>query len=156
MNLFLSYILFNILNVIIQTARSICTIKGNKYIAAIANAAAYGLYTYIIILTSCELPLWVKILTVACANLVGVFIVKLIEEKRRNNRVWKVEITIPSAQAEQMIKDCRYYGFSHNYIDIDKWFIFNFYCANQKEAKNVKKLLGSYDAKYFVTETKIL
>ena len=45
----ISYVLFNVLNVIIQTIKSIVTIKCNKYIASIVNAVAYGLYTYIII-----------------------------------------------------------------------------------------------------------
>ena len=47
-----SYIVFNILNVIIQTIKSIVTIKCNKWIAAIVNAIAYGLYTYIVVLTA--------------------------------------------------------------------------------------------------------
>ena len=76
-----SYIIFNVLNVIIQTVKSIVTIKCNKWVAAVVNAIAYGLYTYIIILTSIDIELWIKILVVAIANLVGVFAVKAVEEK---------------------------------------------------------------------------
>ena len=94
----ISYILFNVLNVIIQTIKSIVTIKCNKYIASIVNAVAYGLYTYIIILTSIDIELWVKIVVVALANLVGVFAVKAVEEKRKKSMLWKIEFTVNGQQ----------------------------------------------------------
>lgn len=150
------FIIFNIINVVIQTIKSICTIKCNKWIAAIVNAIAYGLYTYIVVLTVCELDLWIKIFTVAGANLIGVFLVKYFEEKKRKDKLWKIEVTIPIEEKEQMIEDCKYYHFSYNYIDIEKYAIFNFYCATQKDSQNVKCLLKSYNAKYFVAESKIL
>lgn len=156
MELLGTFIIFNIINVVIQTIKSICTIKCNKWIAAIVNAIAYGLYTYIVVLTVCELPLWIKIFTVAGANLIGVFSVKYFEEKKRKDKLWKVEVTIPIEEKEQMIEDCKYYHFSYNYIDIEKYAIFNFYCATQKDSQNVKCLLKSYNAKYFVAESKIL
>ena len=90
----ISYIIFNILNVIIQTVKSIVTIKCNKWVAAIVNAIAYGLYTYIVVLTASDIDLWFKIIVVALANLVGVFIVKWVEEKKRKEMLWKVEFTI--------------------------------------------------------------
>ena len=156
MELLGTFIIFNIINVVIQTIKSICTIKCNKWIAAIVNAIAYGLYTYIVVLTVCELDLWIKIFTVAGANLIGVFLVKYFEEKKRKDKLWKIEVTIPIEEKEQMIEDCKYYQFSYNYIDIEKYAIFNFYCATQKDSQNVKCLLKNYNAKYFVAESKIL
>ena len=62
--LLFQYVIFTILNVVIQTAKSIMTIKCNKYVAAVANAVAYGFYTYIIVLTLCELPIFEKCLII--------------------------------------------------------------------------------------------
>ena len=45
MNLLLIFIVLNILNVIIQTYKSLITIKSGKLAAAIWNAIAYGFYT---------------------------------------------------------------------------------------------------------------
>ena len=151
-----SFAIFNVINVIIQTIKSIVTIKCNKYVAAVVNAVAYGLYTYIVVLTASDLDLWFKILVTAAANLVGVFVVKWAEEKKRKDKLWKIEVTIPAEQAQQMIEDCKYYHFTYNYVDIKKYFLFNFYCPTQQDSLNVKKLLKSYDAKYFVSESKIL
>lgn len=155
-NLLITFILLNIANVIIQTAKSIITIKCGKTAAALANAVAYGLYTVVTIYMLCELPLATKAIIVALCNLIGVYVVKYFEEKARKDKLWKVEVTIPAGQAEQMIEDCKYYGFTYNYVNIEKWYLFNFYCPTQKDSANVRKLLHSYDAKYFVTESKNL
>lgn len=156
MNLLLTFILLNIANVIIQTIKSIATIKCGKTAAAVVNAVAYGLYTIVTVYMLCELPLWWKAGIVALCNLVGVWVVKYFEEKARKDKLWKVEVTIPAEQAPQMLEDCKYYGLTHNYVDIEKYFLFNFYCPTQQDSLNVKKLLQSYDAKYFVSESKNL
>ena len=44
-NLLLVFIFANIVNVIIQTIKSLCTIKCGKGMAALVNALAYGFYT---------------------------------------------------------------------------------------------------------------
>ena len=153
----ISYILFNVLNVIIQTVKSIVTIKCNKYIASIVNAVAYGLYTYIIILTSIDIKLWVKIAVVALANLVGVFIVKAIEEKKRKSMLWKMEFTINEALKDSVDELLKLARVPHNYIDkVGRYTIFNAYCATEKESESVKEIIKKYNAKYFVSETKIL
>ena len=153
----ISYILFNVLNVIIQTVKSIVTIKCNKYIASIVNAVAYGLYTYIIILTSIDIKLWVKIAVVALANLVGVFIVKAIEEKRRKSMLWKIEFTVNGALTDSVDELLKLARVPHNYIDkVGRYTIFNAYCATEKESESVKEIIKKYNAKYFVSETKIL
>ena len=94
MNLIILFILLNIANVIIQTVKSIATIKCKKGVAALINAIAYGLYTVVVIYMVCELPLWFKVLVIAVANLIGVYVVKLIEEKSRKDKLWKVEATV--------------------------------------------------------------
>ena len=104
--LLILFIVFNILNVIIQTIKSIATIKCGKAVAAIINAVAYGLYTYIVVLTMCDLPLLWKCFIVAGCNFVGVFTVKWFEEKARKDKLWKVELTIPNDGINPEYDDC--------------------------------------------------
>ena len=156
MNLFATFILLNIANVIIQTIKSIATVKCGKTVAAIVNAVAYGLYTIVTVYMLCELPLATKALIVALCNLIGVWVVKYFEEKARKDRLWKVEVTIPAEEANRMIKDCEHFNLSYNYSNINKWYLFNFYCPTQEDSKMVKDMLNSYNAKYFVVESKVL
>ena len=152
--LLLIFIALNITNVIIQTVKSLVTVKCGKTAAALINAAAYGLYTYVIVLTVCDLPLWLKAIIVGACNLVGVYIVKLIEERARRDKLWKVEATIPVEIAEKVKHDLRANGLPHNYIDIEKYYLFNVYCENQEQSKVAKIILDYYNAKYFVSENK--
>lgn len=156
----ISYIIFNVINVVTQTIKSIVTIKCNKYVAAVVNAVAYGLYTYIVVLTASNLDLWFKISVTAAANLVGVFVVKWVEEKKRKDKLWKVEATIKNdniwPEDDDCIIDLRKTDIPFNYIDINKYIIINCYCATQKDSTIVKEILDKYNAKYFVSESKIL
>ena len=154
--LLIIFIALNITNVIIQTIKSLVTVKCGKTAAALINAAAYGLYTVVVIYTVCELPLYLKALIVAICNLVGVYVVKLIEERARRDKLWKVEATIPVEIAEKVKHDLRANGLPYNYIDIEKYYLFNVYCENQEQSKVAKVILDYYNAKYFVSENKSL
>ena len=156
MELLTTFIIFNILNVIIQTVKSIATIKCGKTSAALINALAYGLYTYIIVLTNCELALWVKCLVVALANFVGVWVVKLVEEKARKDKLWKVEANVLTEVATQVEAELTLSDISHNCQRMTKWSTFNCFCNTQAESAKVKAILEKYNAKYFVSESKVL
>ena len=157
MNLLIVFILANIINVIIQTIKSICTIKCGKGIAALVNALAYGFYTYIVILMIADLPLLTKCLIVGLCNLIGVYIVKWAEERARKAKLWKVELTVRNEEAQKLHEDFERFNIPHNYIpNVGKWTIFNVYCATQKESHFTKEIANRAHAKYFVTETKEL
>ena len=94
------FICLNIANVIIQTIKSIATVKCGKGVAALVNAIAFGLYTVVTVYMLCDLPLALKAIIVALCNLVGVFVVKWGEEKARKDKMWLVKITIPIEKAE--------------------------------------------------------
>ena len=153
--LLIIFIVLNIINVIIQTVKSIATIQCGKTMAAVINAVAYGFYTIVTIYLLCELPLMWKAAIVALCNLVGVWVVKWLEEKARKDKLWKVEATIPSKWTDAVHYDLR--EVPHNYIEgIGKYTLFNFYCATQKESVKVRDIINQYEAKYFVSESKEL
>lgn len=155
MKLLIIFIVLNVINVIIQTVKSLATVKCGKTVAAIVNAAAYGLYTVVVVYMMCDLPLWAKALIVGLANLVGVYVVKLFEEKARKDKLWKVEATVQVI--DPYFEFCSE-GISCNYLTTNRpnEFIINCFCATQKESATVKKILDKYNAKYFVSESKNL
>ena len=151
------FIIFNILNVIIQTVKSIATVKCGKVVAAIVNALAYGLYTYIVILTMCELSTITKAVIVALCNLVGVYVVKLIEEKARKDKLWKVEATVLRGYTKRLHRDLDLADIPHNFLEnVGKYTLFNIYCETQAQSTIAKEIMTKYEAKYFVSETKTL
>ena len=150
------FIVLNAINVIIQTIKSLCTINCGKTIAALVNALAYGFYTVVVIYMVCDLPLLWKVLIVGACNFVGVFLVKWVEEKARKAKLWKVEATVKPTEAPAIKQFCKSFNLPFSYIDIDKYVIFNFYCATQKESALIKNVLDNHNAKYFVSESKTL
>ena len=157
MNLLITFIILNIANVIIQTVKSIATIKCGKTAAALINALAYGLYTIVIVYTNADLNLWVKVAVVALANLIGVYVVKFIEEEKRRKQLWKIEFTVLGANTDDVNKLLELAKVPHNFIpNVGKYTMFNAYCATQKESESVKEIIKQYRAKYFASETKVL
>lgn len=157
MKLLITFIILNICNVILQTVKSICTVKCGKTVAAIVNAVAYGLYTVVIVFTNADLPLMQKVLVVALSNLIGVYVVKWIEEKKRKEMLWKVEFTVLGKNTSSVANLLDLAHIPHNYIEnVGKYTIFNTYCATQKQSESVKEIIKEYNAKYFVSETKEL
>lgn len=157
MKLLILFVVMNILNVIIQTVKSIATIKCGKWGAAGVNAIAYGLYTYIVVLTMCDIDLLTKCLIVAGANFIGVYVVKLVEEKARKDKLWKVEATVLRKWTQALHEDLVRAEIPHNYLEnVGKYTLFNVYCETQAQSAKAKKVLDTYSAKYFVSESKTL
>ena len=151
------FIVMNVLNVIIQTIKSIATIKCGKVAAAIVNAVAYGLYTYIVVLTMCNLPLIWKCLIVALANFIGVWVVKYFEEKTRKDKLWKVEATVLRGYTELLHSALDRVEIPHNFLEnVGPYALFNIYCSTQEQSAKAKQVLAGFDAKYFVSESKTL
>ena len=156
-NLLIIFIILTIANVIIQTIKSLATIKCGKVVASLVNAVAYGLYVYVIFYTSCEgLDLHTKALITALANLVGVFVVKWFEEKARKDKLWKVELACPIVHHDDLHALLKEYHIPHNYVEAGKWVIFNCYCATQEDTRIVTDLGKKRECKFSAYESKTL
>jgi hypothetical protein len=156
MNTILLFALCTAVNVILSTIKSILTVNGGKISASLINAITYGFYSYVIVLTSADgMPIWLKMAITAVCNFIGVYLVKWIEEKARKDKLWKVELTVPTKYTNTI--DFDLHDVPHSYIELsDKHTLFNFYCATQKESAKVKAIANQYEAKYFVAESKNL
>lgn len=154
--LLMIFIGLSIVNVVFSTIKSIVTIKGGAFSASLISALYYGYYNIVLIYTVADFPLWQKVIVTFGCNLVGVFAVKYAEEKARKDKLWRVESTIKPDKKDVFEAYCKEHDIPYNYVNIEKYYLFNFYCATQGESAKVKKLLDAHDAKYFVNESKNL
>lgn len=155
----LLFTILSIFNVVLSTIRSLATIKCGKLIASIVNAIYYGYYTVVLVFTVCDdIPLWLRVVICSVCNLFGVFIVKMIEEKIQKDKLWKIECTIKNGkQLNELDKQLAEMEIPHNYFSTSKdYWIVNIFCATQKESAIAKEILGNYEIKYFVSESKVL
>lgn len=156
MNFLVTFILLSIINVIFSTVRSITTIKSGKTLASLISGGYFAFYNVMLVYTVADFPMWQKCIITFFCNVVGVWLVKFIEEKARKDKLWKVEVTVSQKDADTLKRQAEFHDLSFNYVDINKWVLFNFYCATQADSLLVKEMLADYDCKYFVSETKIL
>lgn len=152
------FIVLNVLNVIIQTIKSIATIKCGAWAAAGINALAYGLYTIVVVYMNADgLGLLWKAIIIGLANLFGVYVVKVIEERSRKDKLWKVEATVYRGWTTQLHQALTHADVPHNYLEnVGKYTLFNVYCETQADSVKAKEILDKYEAKYFVSESKSL
>lgn len=163
LSLLLIFIGVTITNVTTYTLKSIITIKGSKLSAALINAINSAVYMLLIIYTVSDLPMWVKIVVTVLCNFIGVYIIKLLEEKTQKDKLWKVEATIKLYDKDQIINQLRFHGLPCSYFPITnpnaklgERMEINIYCKTQKESKQAKEILDAYDTNYFVAESKTL
>lgn len=154
--LFWQFVILNFINVLINTARSLTTIKGGKWIASVMNAICYGYYTIIIVITATyDMPIVIKCVAVAFVNFVGVFTIKFCEEKIKKEKLWiykakGIDCTttsvITTALDEMKIK--------YVTVTIDNSFInLEIFSETQKESAMIKSILDNYAIKYYAVET---
>ena len=152
----LVFVGLSIVKVVFSTIRSIVTINGSKAVASLISGGYFAFYNIMMIYTVADFPMWQKCVITFVCNVVGVFLVKWGEEKARKDKLWKVEATIDKAEFETNKELLDLFKVPHNYIDIGKYVILNFYCATSKQSETVKSLLNEMNAKYFVAESKSL
>jgi general stress protein 26 len=103
--------------------------------------------------------MWEKCLITFICNVVGVYVVKFVEEKTTRDRLWKVELTVRTSKTEILARQLEELNIPFNYItgiNKNRWTIFNIYCATQKESGFVKELALKHNAKFFASESKPL
>lgn len=157
MKLLIIFTILTIVNVVMSTIKSLLTVNGGKWLASISSAIYYGYYNIVLIYTVADFPMWQKVAVTAACNVVGVFLVKWCEERAEKEKLWKVETTVRTHEATKLIQEASEKDLSFNYVSVNKYTIFNFYCATKEESTAVKEVLKKYQtAKYFVSESKNL
>jgi uncharacterized protein YebE (UPF0316 family) len=155
MNAILIFTIATIINVTLSTIRSLCTIKGGKWLSAITNAVCYGFYPLIVMLTAKDtVSIVVNMGITAVANFVCVWLIKFVEEKAKKDKMWKVEMAIPKEEKDLVCSMLDRKGIPHNYVEVGSWVMFNCYCDHQEDtkicvdtAKRLKGKISAYESK---------
>lgn len=158
MNFLIFFIIITLINVIIQTVRSLITVKGGILSAAAMNSIAYGVYTYIIFFTAEDsLDISIKALITVLCNFVGVFLVKYIEKKIRKDRLWIFNCTakIENNELVNIVDVLKSMDISLTYNQLkEDLYTLSIYSYSQSESEMIESVLKNYKIKYCAIETK--
>ena len=153
MNAILLFTFATIINVTLSTIRALATIKGGKMFSATMNALCYGFYPLIVMLTAKDtVTIWANMAITAVVNFACVWVIKLVEEKSRKDKMWRIDLAIPKDETEFAHRKLA--GVPHNYVECGSWTMFNCYCATQSETAKVKQLGIALGGKYSAYESK--
>lgn len=156
--LFWQFVILNFINVLINTARSLTTVKGGKWIASLMNALCYGYYTVIIVITATyEIPLTLKIIAVAIVNFIGVFTIKFCEEKMQKEKFWIYNATAKMSNKDllDVVALLKYAKIKLVYSKVaDELYTLQIFSNTQKESEMITSILNNYSIKYCAIETK--
>lgn len=156
--LFWQFVVLNFVNVLVNTARSLVTIKGGKWLASLMNAVCYGYYTIIIVITATyEMPLLIKCIAVALVNFIGVFTIKFCEEKFRKERMWIYNATakMDSENLNNVVLLLKNADIKLVYSKVaEELYTLSIFSNDSKESEMVKSILDNYSIKYYAVETK--
>ena len=156
--LFWQFVSLNFINVLVNTARSLVTIKGGKWIASVMNAICYGYYTVIIVITATyEMPLIIKCFAVAFVNFVGVFTIKFCEEKLQKDKMWIYNATaeVNDSDLTKVVDLLKKAEIKLVYSKVaNNFYTLQIFSNTQKESEMIKSILDNYNIKYCAIETK--
>lgn len=151
-DIILAFFIAQLINVILNTLKSVITIKGGKNWAALANAIAYGFNT-IVIKSLTDISMEMAIIITIVTNLIGVYIGLLIVEKTRKDQLWKITVTIPSEQLktfknELKAKDISFITYETTW---EKFKVVDIFSKHKADSKIIKEIFKSYKVKYTIS-----
>ncbi len=153
----LIFIGLSIVNVVFSTIRSIVTIKGGKWTAALMSGGYFAFYNIVMMWTVADFPMWQKCLITFVCNVIGVYLVKWGEEKSYKDKLWKIETSVLRQEAPKIKAELDRKGIDNQYIDnIGKYAKFEILSETQAQSIEVRNILKPYKVKYFVSESKSL
>lgn len=151
MKFLLVFFVLSLVNVVFSTIRSITTIKSGKAVASLVSGGYFAFYNVMLIFTVADFPMWQKCVITFATNVIGVWIVKVFEDKMRKDKIWRVEFSTSNS-----IPICEILNTSeipYTVITTAKGVSkFEVYCYTQKESVIVKKLVEDFNVKYFINE----
>lgn len=148
----LYFFLISLVNVILSSTKSICTVRYGRGINVCTNVVAYSFYTVVVKQTA-SLPLEITVIATAAANALGVWLSYVILDRIQRDKLWKIEVVVPKEHTEAIHEELDY--IPHNYVDIGPRVLFNFYCSTKDESSAVTKHCKKYNGKFFAIENKL-
>lgn len=141
-----SMILFGLLqlvNVVLGTLRSICTIKANKHVGMALNTISFTFYAILVKFTNGQ-ELWYLIVITAVTNCFGFYLASWIFQKMQKDKLWRITLNvglnknIDSGEIKQCLDK---YGISYTFALYEGGYTFDIYSYNQHQSMLVKDII---------------
>ena len=147
----LYFFLISLVNVILSSTKSICTVRYGRGVNVIANVIAYSFYNVVVKQTA-ALPLETTIIATAIANALGVWLSYVVLDLIQKDRLWKIEVVVQKEHTDTLHTTLDH--ISHDYIELGPKTLFNFYCSTRAETKTVIDSCKKFKGRFFAVENR--
>lgn len=148
----LYFFLISLINVLLSSIKSICTVRYGRGICVIMNVVSYSFYV-VVVEQIATLPLTITVISTALANALGVWLSYVILDFLQKDRLWKIEVILPKDLTS--LFHIGLGSIPHDYIEMGPKVLFNFYCETKEDTKKVIDLCKQYKGKFFAFEAKL-
>jgi hypothetical protein len=158
------FFICSLINVALNTLKTIIMHKEEKTSSTIINAITYGFYAIIVVMTASALDLWITILITILANAIGVYGSMWVLEKFKQDSLWEIVATVqnvqlfPTQDSKSYLEDVLSINkLSFNCIETNKpnEYVYHIYSENQYQSNLIKSFLDNVSAKYIVHEERV-
>lgn len=154
----LVFFLLSLINVILQTAKSILTVKASPRVASLVTAIAFAFY-YVMLKQLTDFSILETVIVTIVSNLIGVSVAMWAIEKFKKDQLWKVSVTcLDDNDACVLIEELSEKNIGYTIIDVHgkiaMQYLFDIYCETQKESAEVKEMLDGKKVKYHYVPVK--
>lgn len=148
----LYFFLISLINVLLSSIKSICTVRYGRGICVTMNIISYSFYV-VVVEQIANLPLMITVISTALANALGVWLSYVILDFLQKDRLWKIEVILPKDLTSLFHIELS--SIPHDYIEMGPKVLFNFYCETKEDTKTVIDLCKQYKGKFFAFEAKL-
>lgn len=151
----LIFIVFQFINIIISTFKSVLLIKGTKVHAAFINAISYSLGIFITYYVSNEISIYLSIPITFVLNLFGVYLGLLILEKFKKDQIWRISTTVKADVVDDYIYELRNEGVQLMPYETGRtdYKVVDIFSNSKDETKRIRPIIKSYQAKYTILKS---
>ncbi len=146
----LIFLVCSIINVALQTAKTIITARGTIHSAAIINCITFGFYS-IIVKQLAMYGLFMTVVITMVANLVGVYFSMWLMQKLAKDKLWKISVT---TKDELILADLEEYNIPYTYHPVaykgSAYYSLVIFSETQADSDIIKKILDKRKTKYNV------
>lgn len=149
------FITIQFVNVILSTIKSILTVNGGKWTAAVVNAISYTFGAVITKLITTH-DFETIIIVTFVSNLLGVYIAKVIMEKIKKERLWTITATLRGSNKNDVEESLRHRGVQYTLMPaVNDRYLINMYSKSKGESHIIREILENSNAKYNIVENNI-
>jgi uncharacterized protein YebE (UPF0316 family) len=156
MKIIVIFFVLQLINVILNTIKSIITIKGKPSQGALINAITYGFYA-IIVKQLATLDLGITVVVTAITNYIGVYFSMWLMDSLKKDNLWVINITTKDTK---IIKELEKYNLPYTISNVTfkdkKYYSINIFADTQKESYIIKNILDENKIKYNIIDSKKL